>query len=101
MTVAARVSGGDRTHSLSVCCERAVRGTRSPVGAVVQGVPHRTEELGTGPETPEIPALDAWMPRRRHRRRGDASELKARTKTHRDAAAVFPQRHPRGALTAT
>ena len=28
----------------------------------------------------------------------NASEPKARTKTHRDAAAVFPQRHPRGAL---
>ena len=28
----------------------------------------------------------------------NASEPKARTKTHRDAASVFPQRHPRGAL---
>src|SRR5688500_1890409 len=96
----AGVGGGDRTHCLSVCCERARRGTQDPVRAVVQGVPHRTEEQGAGPATPEPPHLTPGCSTAATGTAADASEQKARTKTHRDAAAVFPQRHPRGARTA-
>src|SRR4051812_3633378 len=94
----AGVRGRDTSHSLSVCCERPVRGTRSPVRTVVQGVPHRTEELGASPVTPEPPHLTPGRVAVTTEDAAHPSEPKARTKTHRDAASVFPQRHPRGAL---
>ena len=47
--------GVTRTHSLRFAVNRPARGTRAPVRTVVQDVPHRTEEPGAGPDTPETP----------------------------------------------